>query len=77
MVTGTEISTTIVPTLQWGCSARRSTSARGRGASRKACDAERRTILRSSLRTLQRRYAVLDALRRQEDVERPERHADA
>ncbi|AQL39053.1 hypothetical protein JN853_23345 [Pseudomonas syringae pv. actinidiae ICMP 9853] len=33
--------------------------------------------MRSSFRTLQRGNAVHDALRRQEDAERPERHADA
>ncbi|PAB34439.1 hypothetical protein CC205_07450 [Pseudomonas savastanoi pv. nerii] len=41
----------------------------------KACDAQRRTILRSSFRTLQRGNAGLDALRRHEDAERPETHA--
>ncbi|MCF5225738.1 DUF1534 domain-containing protein [Pseudomonas syringae] len=30
-----------------------------------------------SFRTLQRRNAVRDALRRKEDAERPERHGDA
>ncbi|MCF5221994.1 DUF1534 domain-containing protein [Pseudomonas syringae] len=35
----------------------------GRRASRTACDAERRTIVRLSLRTLQRRSALRDALR--------------
>ncbi|MCF5650440.1 DUF1534 domain-containing protein [Pseudomonas syringae] len=37
--------------------------ARGRRASRKACDAERRTIVGLSFLTLQRVNAVLDALR--------------
>ncbi|AXH57234.1 DUF1534 domain-containing protein [Pseudomonas amygdali pv. lachrymans str. M301315] len=32
-------------------------------------------MLRSSFRTLQRGNAGLDALRRHEDAERPERHA--
>ncbi|MCF5196026.1 DUF1534 domain-containing protein [Pseudomonas syringae] len=59
----------------WECSSRRSASSRGRGASRKACDAERRTIVGLSFRTLQRGNAVHDALRRHEDAERPERHA--
>ncbi|RXT77566.1 hypothetical protein B1F73_22610 [Pseudomonas syringae] len=49
--------------------------ARGRGASGKACDAERRTIVAMIVLTLQRGNAGLDALRRQEDAERPERHA--
>ncbi|OUM07395.1 hypothetical protein BW686_10790 [Pseudomonas syringae] len=40
----------------------------GRGASGTACDAERRTIVEVSFRTLQRGNAVLDALRRQEDA---------
>ncbi|MCF8983730.1 DUF1534 domain-containing protein [Pseudomonas syringae] len=35
------------------------------------------TKLRLSFPTLQRGNAVLDALRRQEDAERPERHDDA
>ncbi|KAA8696824.1 DUF1534 domain-containing protein [Pseudomonas caricapapayae] len=59
----------------WECRSRRSASSRGRRASGKACDAERRTIVRLSFRTLQRGNAGLDALRRQEDAERPERHA--
>ncbi|MCF5181587.1 DUF1534 domain-containing protein [Pseudomonas syringae] len=54
----------------WECSSRRSASSRGRGASGKACDAERRTIVGLSFRTLQRGHAVLDALRRQEGAER-------
>ncbi|KAA3541673.1 DUF1534 domain-containing protein [Pseudomonas sp. ST1] len=36
---------------------------------------ERRTIAGFSFRTLQRGNAGRDALRRQEDAERPERHA--
>ncbi|PYD12302.1 hypothetical protein DND47_23415 [Pseudomonas syringae pv. syringae] len=47
----------------------------GRGASGTACDAERRTIVGLSFRTLQRGNSVRDALRRHEDAERPERHA--
>ncbi|QHE95443.1 DUF1534 domain-containing protein [Pseudomonas syringae pv. maculicola str. ES4326] len=35
----------------------------GRGASRTACDAERRTIVELSFRTLQRGNALLDAPR--------------
>ncbi|MCF5575967.1 DUF1534 domain-containing protein, partial [Pseudomonas syringae] len=48
----------------WERSSRHAASQRGRGASRTACDAERRTILRLSFRTLQRGNAVLDAFRR-------------
>ncbi|NAQ18027.1 hypothetical protein PscP89CL_28090 [Pseudomonas syringae] len=59
----------------WECSSRRSASSRGRGASRTVCDAERRTIVAMIVLTLQRRNAGLDALRRQEDAELPERHA--
>ncbi|RMS09005.1 hypothetical protein ALP75_204085 [Pseudomonas syringae pv. actinidiae] len=42
-----------------------------------ACDAERRTIVAMIVPALQRGNADLDALRRQEDAERPERHDDA
>ncbi|NAT71488.1 hypothetical protein CVE34_03895, partial [Pseudomonas syringae pv. actinidiae] len=54
-------------------SASRRTFKIGRGASRTACDAGApHDSSRSSFRTLQRGNAVHDALRRQEDAERPE-----
>ncbi|PYD06356.1 hypothetical protein DND90_25130 [Pseudomonas syringae pv. maculicola] len=51
---------------------------RGRGASRTACDAERRTIVevvQVIVPYAPRGNAGRDALRRKEDAERPERHA--